>query len=203
MATVIAEVQSSRLAGFHRRNLGLFRSHASPTAPATRWLASGSTAATSRTCLRRATASRCTGRSSSTTTAGELQHDASRVRDPLRRRRRRRSALHTGRIVPIYEAAGKITTRVLRVLVQRVLESLPARRSAARVRARLAANCPDRDAAVRNLHFPPEGEDLRLLNAFRIAGAIPPDLRRVLLAGDAACAETQQGASCARASHSN
>ena len=33
------------------------------------------------------------------------------------------AALHTGRVVPIYEAAGKITTRVLRTLMHRILEA--------------------------------------------------------------------------------
>ena len=35
------------------------------------------------------------------------------------------AGLHTGRIVPIYEAAGKITTRVFRSLLRRILDNLP------------------------------------------------------------------------------
>ena len=35
------------------------------------------------------------------------------------------SALHVGRIVPVYEAAGKVNTRVLRTLVHRVLQQMP------------------------------------------------------------------------------
>ena len=47
------------------------------------------------------------------------------------------AGLHTGRIVPIYEAAGKVTTRVLRRLVYRALEALaPIPDPAARERAR-------------------------------------------------------------------
>ncbi|MBL8234868.1 MAG: ATP-dependent DNA helicase RecG, partial [Bryobacterales bacterium] len=34
------------------------------------------------------------------------------------------ASLHVGRVVPIYEAAGKITTRVMRTLLWRVLETL-------------------------------------------------------------------------------
>ena len=34
------------------------------------------------------------------------------------------ASLHTGRVVPIYEAAGKVSTRVLRTLLHRILESL-------------------------------------------------------------------------------
>ena len=37
----------------------------------------------------------------------------------------RESSLHSGRVVPVYEAVAKITTRVLRTLVHRVLQELP------------------------------------------------------------------------------
>lgn len=79
------------------------------------------------------------------------------------------STLHIGRIVPVYEAAGKVNTRQIRALVRRALdgigdqaESLPA---SVRTRLRL----PGRAAALEAMHFPPPGEDLRLLNAFRTA----------------------------------
>jgi RecG-like helicase len=36
-----------------------------------------------------------------------------------------RAALHVGRVVPVYEAAGKLTTRVLRTITHRVLEMPP------------------------------------------------------------------------------
>jgi len=75
--------------------------------------------------------------------------------------------LHTGRIVPIYEAAGKVNTRVLRSLLDRILgaiepleDHLP---QALRERLKLA----DRWSAIQSLHFPAQGVDLRLLNAFR------------------------------------
>ncbi len=51
---------------------------------------------------------------------GDLLHDASGVRDSAERRSEGDAALHTGRIVPIYEAAGKITTRVFRMLLHRI-----------------------------------------------------------------------------------
>ncbi len=78
------------------------------------------------------------------------------------------AALHTGRIVPIYEAAGKVTTRVFRALVHRILAihraagRFPARRPSASV-----SRLPDRWTAIQALHFPETGADLRLLNAFR------------------------------------
>ena len=34
------------------------------------------------------------------------------------------AALHTGRIVPVYEGAGNVTTRALRSLMHRILESI-------------------------------------------------------------------------------
>jgi ATP-dependent DNA helicase RecG len=79
------------------------------------------------------------------------------------------AALHTGRIVPIYEAAAKVTTRVFRVLTSRVLETLapiedplPA---AVRQRLKLLSywDC------LRELHFPNSKENIRTLNAFRSA----------------------------------
>jgi ATP-dependent DNA helicase RecG len=75
--------------------------------------------------------------------------------------------LHTGRIVPVYEAAGKVTPRVfrriLRLLVDRlepVEDTLP---EGIRNRLRL----PDVTTAIRQLHFPDAGADIRQLNAFR------------------------------------
>ncbi|HVV46893.1 MAG TPA: hypothetical protein VHC72_16890, partial [Bryobacteraceae bacterium] len=35
------------------------------------------------------------------------------------------SALHTGRIVPVYEAVGKVNTRFLRTILHRILEQMP------------------------------------------------------------------------------
>jgi len=78
------------------------------------------------------------------------------------------SALHTGRIVPIYEAAGKVTTRALRTLMNRILGGIPAITEdllPEYIRAML--KLPDLWTAIRGLHFPPPDTDLRLLNAFR------------------------------------
>jgi ATP-dependent DNA helicase RecG len=77
------------------------------------------------------------------------------------------AVLHTGRIVPIYEAAGKITTRVFRILIRRVLDVLPPMEdhlpSGVRERLKLAEYW----SAIQGTHFPPEDADVRLLNAFR------------------------------------
>jgi len=77
------------------------------------------------------------------------------------------ASLHTGRIVPIYEAAGKITTRVLRVLLHRVLESVAPLDDPMPERVRASLKLPHRAEALRGLHFPDPSTDLRLLNAFR------------------------------------
>ena len=78
------------------------------------------------------------------------------------------AALHTGRIVPIYEAAGKITTRALRTLVHRVLGSIaPITADPLPGDLRAMLKLPDLWTSIRELHFPAPGADLRLLNAFR------------------------------------
>jgi ATP-dependent DNA helicase RecG len=75
--------------------------------------------------------------------------------------------LHTGRVVPIYEAAGKVSTRVLRALLHRILEALPPVDDPIPAHLIQRLKLPDRWAAIRELHFPPQDSDLRLLNSFR------------------------------------
>jgi ATP-dependent DNA helicase RecG len=77
------------------------------------------------------------------------------------------SYLHTGRIVPIYEAASKITTRVFRTLVHRVIESLSPVPEVLPEDLRARLKLPDRWSSIRTVHFPDESQDPRLLNAFR------------------------------------
>src|ERR1035438_8266763 len=77
------------------------------------------------------------------------------------------AALHVGRIVPIYEGAGKLTTRIFRTLLHRILGELAPIEDALPQFLRDRLKFPDRWTAIRNLHFPPPESDLRLLNAFR------------------------------------
>src|SRR5262249_20912322 len=77
------------------------------------------------------------------------------------------TALHIGRLVPIYEAAGKITTRLLRSLLHRVLQSIPPLEDELPAHIRERLKLPDRSTAVHDSHFPPPETDLRLLNNFR------------------------------------
>ncbi len=77
------------------------------------------------------------------------------------------ASLHLGRVVPIYEAAGRITARVFRTLVHRVLETLPplADPLPASIRDRL--KLPERWDAIRRAHFPEERDEIHVLNEFR------------------------------------
>ena len=77
-------------------------------------------------------------------------------------------ALHTGRIVPIYEKTGTLTTKMQRVLVHQALAQLPETLpdplpEDVRQRQQLI----DRRRALADVHFPPEGTNLDALNAFR------------------------------------
>ena len=76
--------------------------------------------------------------------------------------------LHTGRIIPIYEKTGTLTTKMQRVLVHHALAQLPAELldplpDDVRRRAQLI----DRRTALSDVHFPPEGTNLEDLNQFR------------------------------------
>ena len=77
------------------------------------------------------------------------------------------AALHVGRIVPVYEAAGKVNTRVLRIAdpsdhrrTSRIRDPLP---EAIRQRLKFPALAD----ALREAHFPAPGTPIRLLNDFR------------------------------------
>ena len=76
--------------------------------------------------------------------------------------------IHTGRIVPVYEKTGTLTTKVQRALVHQALAQLPEQLfdplpAAVRERESLI----DRGRALREVHFPAEGTSLADLNGFR------------------------------------
>ncbi|MBV9406625.1 MAG: ATP-dependent DNA helicase RecG [Acidobacteriaceae bacterium] len=75
--------------------------------------------------------------------------------------------LHTGRIVAVYEAAGKITARVFRTLIDRILKEAPMPEDALPESVRKRVGLPDLATAIRETHVPPQDADLRLLNEFR------------------------------------
>lgn len=83
---------------------------------------------------------------------------------------RERSSLEMGRIVPVYEAVGVITTRTLRRLVAQALDGLdPTIPDPLPGSLRHRLNLLLRSIALRRFHFPEPGEDLNQLNAFRTA----------------------------------
>ena len=77
------------------------------------------------------------------------------------------AALHLGRIVPVYQAIGKMNTRVLRSLVHRALESFPNEPDPLPEAVRSRLGLPERSRALRDAHFPPKSTDLRTLESFR------------------------------------
>lgn len=166
MATVIAEVRASRLRGFERRNLGLFEAEfadGSGEILAGKWFHGSYLKNVLVPGLKVA----LYGKVELDTFSNALQmlHPEYEILTPgddegdL--------SLHTGRIVPIYEAAGKVTTRVFRNIIHRLLEALPplADPMPSSVLSRL--KLPDLWTAICRTHFPNQDADLRLLNHFR------------------------------------
>jgi ATP-dependent DNA helicase RecG len=165
MATVMVEVETAKLAGFRRRNLGLFEATFTDGGRQRllgKWFHGGYLADKLQPGLRLA----LYGKVELDTYTGDLlmMHPEFEVisadDDPD-------AALHTGRVVPMYEAAGKISTRTFRTLLARALENLEPVDDCLPAFLRDRLRLPDRWTALRHLHFPPEGEDLRLLNSFR------------------------------------
>ena len=76
-------------------------------------------------------------------------------------------SLHTARIVPIYEAIGKVSTRILRSVLKRLTDALPHIPDALPDHIRQRLRLPDLETAIREVHFPAPATDLRLLNSFR------------------------------------
>ncbi len=170
-ATVLAEVRSAKAAGFQRKRLGMFEAtfrDSSPMALVGKWFHGGYLADVLQPGVRVALFGKVefdgyAGAISMMHPEFEILRDDE---DP------EIAGLHTGRIVPVYEAASKVSTRVLRGIVWRVLESLSPVPDPlpAEVRARLQLQ--DRWQSIREMHFPPAGADARLLNACRSTAQI-------------------------------
>ncbi|HUA21932.1 MAG TPA: ATP-dependent DNA helicase RecG [Bryobacteraceae bacterium] len=168
MATVIAEVQSAHLAGFRRRNLGLFEAifqDASGERLLGKWFHGGYLVDRFLPGVRVA----LYGKVELDSYTGDLLLMHPEFEILTADDSEGEAALHTGRIVPIYEAAGKVTTRAFRALIDRVLESLEPVEDHLPPGIRERLKMPSRWEAIRALHFPEQGADLRLLNAYRTA----------------------------------
>jgi ATP-dependent DNA helicase RecG len=166
MATVIAEVRTAKMSGFKRRNLGLFEVVFADGSGETlngKWFHGGYLANVLVPGLRVA----LFGKIELDTYTGHLQVMHPEFESLAADDDEGEASLHTGRIVPIYEAAGKITTRVFRSLLKRVLDSAPLLEDPLPEYIRQKLKLPDRSTAIHTVHFPPEDADIRLLNGFR------------------------------------
>jgi ATP-dependent DNA helicase RecG len=165
MATVIADVRSAKLSGFRRRNLGMFEARFSDASRAIlvgKWFHGGYLTKVLDASMKVA----LFGKVEFDSYSGELTmlHPEFEI---LSGDDEGNAALHVGRIVPIYEAVSKLTTRFLRVLTHRVLQALGPLDDPLPQHLRARLKLPDRSTALRQTHFPPPDSDLRLLNAFR------------------------------------
>jgi ATP-dependent DNA helicase RecG len=166
MATVIAEVRSVKLSGFKRRNLGMFEARFTDSSRATllgKWFHGGYLA----NVLAEGMKVALYGKVEFDSYAGELGMLHPEFEILSGDDDDGESSLHVGRVVPIYEAAGKMTTRVLRTITHRMLEALTPEEDCLPEHIRRQLKLPDRWTALRDTHFPPPDSDLRLLNAFR------------------------------------
>ncbi len=165
MATVVAEVQSVYLSGFRRRDLGIFEARFSDASRAEllcKWFHGGYLAKVFQEGMKVALYGKV--EIDGYTNQLTILHPEFEI---LPADEDAEASLHTGRIVPIYEAVSKLTPRVMRTLVHRVIESFEPLEDHLPASLRSKLKLPDLWTAVRETHFPPPGCDLRLLNAFR------------------------------------
>lgn len=171
MATVIVEVRSVKMSGFKRRSLGLFEARFTDSSRAIlvgKWFHGGYLA----NVLGEGMKVALFGKVEFDSYAGELTMLHPEMETLSGDDDEGEAALHVGRVVPIYEGTGKLTTRMIRTFVHRILKELeqagrPALPDALPQFLRDRLKMPDRWTAVREIHFPPPESDLRLLNAFR------------------------------------
>jgi len=166
MATVIAEVRSASVSGFRRRNLGLFEASFTDRSRGIlvgKWFHGGYLA----NVLAPGQKVALFGKVELDSYAGRLQMLHPEFEILSEEDDAAEASLHVGRVVPVYEAVSKISTRVLRALVHRVLEALPPVEDHLPEEIRQRLKLPDRWTAIRETHFPPQDTDMRLLNAFR------------------------------------
>jgi len=166
MATVIAGVRSVKLPGFQRRNLGMFIAtfeDGSGVHLLGKWFHGTYLRSVFEPGMKVA----LFGKVEMDTFTGELQMLHPEYEILSGDEDEGESSLHTGRTVPIYEAAGRITTRIFRTLVDRVLFILPPLPDPMPPSVLGRLKLPDLWTSLRGIHFPEDGVDIRLLNNFR------------------------------------
>src|SRR5207244_10038166 len=123
LSTVLAAARSAKVSGCRRRNLGLFEARFTDSSRAMltgKWFHGGYLANVLGEGVRAALFGKVefdsyTGELTMLHPEFELLSGDDEEGD---------AALHTGRIVPIYEGAGKLTTRILRIVTHRIFQSL-------------------------------------------------------------------------------
>src|SRR3954467_9405190 len=159
MATVIADVRAAKLSGFKRRNLGLFEAHFTDVSRVIlvgKWFHGAYLANVFTEGLKVA----LFGKVEFDTYSGELTMLHPEFEILTGDEEEGEAGLHTGRIVPIYEAPGKLTTKILRTLTHLLLGELGPQEDHLPAFLRQRLRYPDRDTAIRNTHFPPPDSDL-------------------------------------------
>lgn len=166
MATVIAEVRTSKVSPFRRSKLGMFEAtfaDNSGTQLLGRWFNGAYLANKIVPGLRLA----LYGKIELDSYTRQLQIMHPEFETLGEDNEDGEAGLHTGRLVPIYEATGKITTRIFRSILRRVLDTLEPVEDPLPASVRSRLKLPDRWTSLNAIHFPSESEDIRLLNAFR------------------------------------
>lgn len=166
MATVIAEVRSARLAGFQRRNLGMFQATFADGSGASltgKWFHGGYLQSVITPGLKIA----LYGKIEIDSYTGDLVTLHPEFEILSEEDEDAEAALHLGRIVPIYEAPGKLTTRLMRTIVYRALERVSPVEDHLPAGIRQRLKLRDFWPAILEMHFPAADADVRLLNAFR------------------------------------
>ncbi len=165
MATVLAEVRSAKVSGFRRRNLGLFEASFTDSSGGVllgKWFHGAYLADVLTPGVKVSLYGKVEWDSySGGLTMMHPEYELLSADDDAD------ASIHTGRVVPIYEAAGRVTTRQLRSLLHRILESVDFLPDTLPPHILAELKLPDRFTAIRALHFPPPDSDLRLLNSFR------------------------------------
>ena len=164
-AAVPARVASAKMSGFRRRALGLFEvifRDGSGADLLARWFhgqryADSLTPGTRVALFGKVELDRSTGNRMMIQPEVEILSDDDEAD----------ATLHSGRVVPVYEAAGRITTRVFRSLLNQILEEvvMPDDPLPESVRARIAL--PELGEALKRVHSPAADAVVGLLNEFR------------------------------------
>ena len=154
MATVIADVRAAKMSGFKRRNLGLFEARFTDASRAIlvgKWFHGGYLA----NVLGEGMKVALFGKVEFDSYAGELTMLHPEFEILAGDDEDGEAALHVGRIVPIYEGTAKLTTRIIRTWIHRILKitgsgaGAAARRRAARIPARPPENAGPMDGHSR------------------------------------------------------